>query len=71
MITATATAMWTDLRAAKDKADLDRLYVEWVGYSIFEDDPNETEDGVRAILVDYIKEFCYSTGVHVDDVFLK
>lgn len=53
-----ATAMWTDLRAAKDKADLDRLYVEWIGYSIVEDDPNKTESEIRSTLRDYIEEAC-------------
>ena len=66
----TATAMWTDLRAAQSALDLAFLYTDWIGYDPFEDDPNQTEDEVRAILTDYIKEFCYSTGVHVDDVFV-
>ena len=64
-----ARAMATTLHSAKTLADLDRLYVEWIGYSIVEDSPSETADSIRAILRDYIKEFCYSTGTHCSDVF--
>ena len=59
-----ATAMVTALSAAQTLDDLDALYVKWIGYSTMEDDPSQTPDEVRAVLRDYIKEFCYSTGTH-------
>lgn len=57
-----ASAMVEDLNTAETLADLDALYVNWIGYSTLEDEPNQTADDVRAVLRDYIKEFCAATG---------
>ena len=57
-----ASAMVEDLNTAKSLRDLDELYFNWIGYSTMEDDPTQTADDVRAVLRDYIKEFCVATG---------
>lgn len=50
--------------------ELDTLYVEWVGYSIVQDDAAATVEGVRDTLTDYLRECCYAYGVHVGDIGL-
>lgn len=64
-----ARAMASDLHAAKTLQDLDRLYVEWIGYSIVEDDPEASFENVNDILQGYLHEVCYSMGVpYIDAV---
>lgn len=62
-------AMAAQLHAAKSLQDLDRLYVEWIGYSIVEDDPLALFDEVNDILQGYLREVCDSVGVpYIDAV---
>lgn len=49
-------SMRARLDAAQTLADLDALYVEWVGYSIAQDDAAASTEGVRDTLADYIDE---------------
>lgn len=65
-----ARAMWTALQAANTLADLDRLYQDWIGYSVIADDPQAEADCVRDTLADYVREFCASLGVHFLDACL-
>jgi hypothetical protein len=65
-----ARAMFADLLASKTLADLDRLYVNWIGYSVVEDHPSITEEALRGDLRDYIKEVCAATGVYCGNVSL-
>ncbi len=52
-----AEAMVADLKNVVTLADLDQLYVKWIGYSIVEDDPEASEASVRDLLDAYITEF--------------
>ena len=61
---ATARRMAADLSNAKTLAELDVLYVSWIGYSIVADDPQVQAPEVNDILQDYLREVCHSTGVH-------
>ena len=51
-----------------DTKELKRLYEYLIGYDPFEE--GETDESVRATLLDYVKEECYSIGVHVSEVGL-
>lgn len=51
-----------------DAKELKRLYEYLIGYDPFEE--GETDASVRATLLDYVKEECYATGVHVSEVGL-
>ena len=51
-----------------DAKELKRLYEYLIGYDPFEE--GETAESVRATLLDYVKEECYSMGVHVSEVGL-
>ena len=51
-----------------DAKELKRLYEDLIGYDPFEE--GETIESVRATLLDYVKEECYATGVHVSEVGL-
>lgn len=42
--------------------ELRALYVEIVGYDVFEDDPTATADSVRALLVGYLEEEASTYG---------
>ena len=53
---------------AADTKELKRLYEYLIGYDPFEE--GETAESVRATLLDYVKEECYSMGVHVSEVGL-
>lgn len=64
-----ACAMWEALQGAKTLEALDALNVEWIGHSRVEDDPAVDAYTLRDDLQDYIREVCYSTGVHCEDVF--
>lgn len=64
-----ARRMAAALHAAKSLEDLDRLYVDWIGYSIVADDPEATFENVNDILQGYLREFCDSVGVaYIDAV---
>jgi len=63
-----ARAMAADLLTAETLADLDQLYLNWIGYSTVEDDPSQTFDDVKGVLTDFILEFCYDCGIHRNDV---
>lgn len=58
-----AKTMVADLSTAATINELDALYVNWIGYSAIEDDPLQTAEQLRGDLRDYIKEFCFSTGI--------
>lgn len=49
----TFQAKKTVVKSAKTLAELDKLYVDWVGYSIVEDDPGVTFEEVLEILTEY------------------
>lgn len=51
-----------------DAEELKRLYEYLIGYDPFEE--GETYESVKATLLDYVKEECYSMGVHVSEVGL-
>ena len=51
-----------------DANELKSLYEDLIGYDPFEE--GETTESVRATLLDYVKEECYSMGVHVSEVGL-
>ena len=51
-----------------DAKELKRLYEYLIGYDPFEE--GETPESVRETLLDYVKEECYSMGVHVSEVGL-
>lgn len=61
--------MAEQLEAAKVLDDLDKLYLEWVGYSMVLDDPDVTADGLYALLKGYIEECCHAAGVPLSEVF--
>ena len=53
----TRTQMVTELAAAQTLEQLDRLTVQWIGYSYCEEDPGEwTADTLREFLAGYITE---------------
>lgn len=56
-------AMAADLHSANTLADLDQLYLNWIGYSIVQDDPEASFENVNDILQGYLREFCESVGV--------
>ena len=61
--------MADELHAAKSLADLDKLYVAWIGYSIVQDDPGASFDEVNDILQGWLLEYCASVGVpYIDAV---
>lgn len=60
-----AKAMQSDLDTAQTLEDLDQLYVNWVGYSLVEDDPTQTVDTLRGMLSGYLAEFRASVGLEV------
>jgi hypothetical protein len=68
-----ACAMRDALAAARGLAALDALHVEWAGFSRIQvaEENREVvdEDSLRDDLEDHIREVCYSTGVHCEDVF--
>lgn len=51
-----------------DLQGLTDLYEDLIGYDPFEE--GETTESVRATLLDYVKEECYSMGVHMSEVGL-
>lgn len=51
-----------------DAKELKRLYEYLIGYDPFEE--GATTESVRATLLDYVKEECYETGIHVGEVGL-
>ena len=51
-----------------DAKELKRLYEYLIGYDPFEE--GETDESVRATLLDYVKEECYAMGIHVSEVGL-
>ena len=55
-------AMLAEIENASTPADLSALYVRFVGYDIFEDDPTADFDDVQETLTDYIKEVAVSEG---------
>ena len=57
--------MWEALQAAKTLPELQALSREWL------DAVNEETDAdiLRDDLQDHIRDVCYSTGVHCEDVF--
>lgn len=64
-----ARAMLADIQSAQTLADLDALYVNWIGYSIVVDGSSATFEEVRDILDDYIVEFCYGSDIDPSEVF--
>lgn len=48
------TAPLARLEACATLADLDALYVEWIGYSAVADDPDATEADLRETLREWI-----------------
>ena len=59
----TRTQMETELAAAQTLEQLDRLTVQWIGYSYCDEDPGEwTADTLRDFLVGYITE-CVEIGI--------
>ena len=58
-----AQAMRASVEQAQTLAQLDDCYREIIGYSIVEDDPSQTAETVRALLVGFIDEFCASCGI--------
>ena len=44
------------------------LYETFIGFDPFEE--GETDESVRATLLDYVKEGCYEMGVHVSEAGL-
>ena len=57
-------AMTEALAKAVTLFDLDRLYVKWVGYSMVEDDPTTTVEGLRELLTDWLFEVKQADGPH-------
>lgn len=59
-----ARAMSADLASAETLADMAQLHSAWIGTDIAQ---GESFESARDILRDYIREFCYATGVHCTD----
>jgi hypothetical protein len=57
------------MELAETREDLDALYVDIVGYSLLEDEPDATEEHLRDMCDGFLREECYSLGIHCDDVF--
>jgi len=57
--------MWEALQAAKTLQELQALSLDWLDAVSEETDA----DILRDDLQDHIREVCYSTGVHCEDVF--
>lgn len=55
--------MAEQLHRATTLQELDSLYIEWVGYSIVQDDPEITVDALNDMLQGYLNEVLASTGV--------
>lgn len=61
-------AMLREILSAQTQAELSALYVRHVGYCPFADDENAEFENVRETLADFIREICYSEGIHWADV---
>jgi hypothetical protein len=54
--------------AKGNREALSALYVEFIGYCPFEDDPSTSEEFVFDVLQDYPKEVADSLGIHWSEV---
>lgn len=58
------------IKAAADKQALASIYLDLIGYDPFEDEPSNTAEEVRAVLLDFVRELCFASGVQCADVGL-
>ncbi len=54
---------------AETREDLGRLYEDIVGYNLLDDEPDATEEHLREMCDGFLREECYSLGIHCEDVF--
>lgn len=57
------------IELAETREDLGRLYEDIVGYDLFKEEPDATEEYLRDMCDGFIREECYALGIHCDDVF--
>lgn len=65
---AEAAQMAADLSRAHTLQSLDALYLQWVGYSMVQDAPDKTAPELRAMLADYLGEYCAAAGIDCPDI---
>lgn len=58
------------LKDASTIEELDNLYIDWIGYSLIEDDPEMPEWFVRDMLFDYLHACCTDYGFDLSDIGL-
>ena len=58
------------LRAAQQPAQIGRIYADIVGYDSHEDDPGASLEDLRGMATDYLREVCFSEGIHCADIGL-
>lgn len=56
------------LEYAESQEDLRKLYEEMSGHNSAADDPSASFEDLRKLCHDYLKEECFSAGIHCDDV---
>lgn len=55
----------------QDPAALGKLYAEFVGYDLHEDDPSMSADDLRDLVRDVVREQCYAWGIGVGVVGIE
>jgi hypothetical protein len=54
---------------SETREDLGKLYEDIVGYNLLEDEPDATIEHMRDMCAGFLREECYSLGIHCEDVF--
>jgi hypothetical protein len=55
---------------ATSREEIGKLYAQLVGHDCAADDPDADIEDLRQLGVDYVKECCYSRGIHCRQVGL-
>ena len=58
------------IKAAPTLCGLDALYVQYIGYSRLDDEPNVSAASLRGDLLDYQREICAASGTDCSSVGL-
>lgn len=57
------------IQLAETREELGSLYEDIVGYNLLEEEPDATEEYLRDMCDGFLREECYSLGIHCEDVF--